>query len=95
MEATHNDTIVYLVAGAVVLLVVGISMARAHSASGMIAVLMFMVLGAAAGFAIARYAGLPQFVTLRAGNLELPVVWMVAGITVFVALYGMMAAPKR
>jgi uncharacterized membrane protein YeaQ/YmgE (transglycosylase-associated protein family) len=66
-----------------------------YSRGGFLAAIVLGFIGAFLGVWLAGKLALPEIFTLRIGTTNFPIVWSIIGATLFVAVVGLIAAPRR
>lgn len=97
MTLTTNMTLVDFL---LLLLVAGVCGAlgqaiSGYSRGGFIVAIVLGFIGAFIGVWLAGKLALPEIYTLRIGTTSFPIIWSIIGATLFVALVGLIASPRR
>ena len=66
-----------------------------YSRGGCLATIVLGFIGALLGTWLARATGLPELFVVRVGGQAFPIIWSIIGATLFVALIGLVAYPRR
>jgi uncharacterized membrane protein YeaQ/YmgE (transglycosylase-associated protein family) len=97
MTLTTNMTLVDFL---LLLLVAGVCGAigqaiTGYSRGGFLVAIVLGFIGAFLGVWLAGKLALPELYVLRIGATNFPIIWSIIGATLFVALIGLIAAPRR